>query len=361
LKRTIQITVGLAVGLLLLYFLFRGVDWEEFGNALRGIDIKWLFLIQIPLWLSFFTRILRWRYIVRATADASFRHMFSATQIAFLANFTLPARAGELIRPYALGRLAKIPFSKCLALSSLDRVTDLFGLLAVMIVAGFAFTPRDVQIPAELLGQPYTITANMLRTTAIMTLIVPIVILSGLVLLYVNKPFVLGISNAILGRVSKRFAAFVQELLESFAEGLHVFRSPSDMTKSLAWSLVTWALFTSSTACLLEAFNLDWPWYTPFVLQTTLAVAIALPGAPGFIGQFQAGVLAGLMMTVPEMRYADALALGLVAHVVNVIPVAITGVFCLAWENMGLLELQRGSEAAEAELEHKAEEARSET
>src|SRR5690606_14395379 len=111
---------------------------------------------QIPVVLSFYVRILRWKYVVRATAPASFRSMFSATQIGFLANFTLPARAGEFIRPLVLSRLVGIPFSKSLALTSLDRVTDLFGLVAVMIVAGLAFQPTEsVPVPKELLGRAY--------------------------------------------------------------------------------------------------------------------------------------------------------------------------------------------------------------
>lgn len=351
-KRALQIAVGLLIGAALCYFLFRSVDVASLMAALRTVNPWWLLLSQVPLAISFYTRILRWRYVVRATAPASFRSMFSATQIGFLANFTLPARAGEFIRPLVLSRLASIPFSKALALSSLDRVTDLFGLIAVMLVAGAAFQPTEaVPVPPELLGRPYTFTPEQLRTAALAPLILSFGVIVAFVLLYLNTPLALRISTAVLGRISARLTDFVNGMMTSFAEGLHVFRSPGDMAKSIAWSLVTWALFTTGTVCILQAFAIDYPWYTPFVIQTTLSVCIALPGAPGFIGQFQAGILIGLALAVPGVDYALALAVGLVAHIANVVPIAVTGVYCLVREQMGLLELRQASQEAEGALE----------
>ena len=357
LKRTIQVIAGALIALVLLYVLFRGVNWADLLRAMRSVSLLWLALCQIPLWLSFLTRIQRWKHIVRATAPASFRAMFSATQIGFLANFTLPARAGELIRPYVLGRLAGIPFSKGLALTALDRVTDLFGLIATMAFAGLAFHPKkDIALPKELLGFQYTVSARAIDTTAVFTLIVLAGLIAVLVLIYVNKRLALRLSDFIFGMISTRLAEWIHRLVNEFAEGLHILRSPIAMVRSIAWSFVTWGLFLVSTTCILQAFHLNWPWYAPLVVQSTLAILISVGFTPGFIGQFQAGVLAGLTMVIPGISYADALAVGVVAHIVNVLPIAITGVGCLVWENMGLLELQRASEEAEAELEEELDE-----
>ena len=354
-KKAIQIVVGILVGVGILALLFREVNWSELRAALAGVSMTWLLLSQVPNVLSFFTRIQRWKYIVRATSPASFSAMFSATQIGFLANFTLPFRAGELIRPYVLNRLTGIPFSKGLAMTALDRVTDLIGLVAVMAVGGWAFSPtEDVVLPEELMGIEYTLSADLLKSAALTSTILPLGIIAIFVLLYVNQGLVLRLSDAILGVFSKSLAEFANAMLSGFAEGLHVFRSPSDMVKSILWSLVTWALFLAGTACVLEAFHLDWPWYAPFIIQTTIALLISVAVTPGFIGQFQAGAMAGLMMVVPGILYADALAVGLVAHLAAVIPVGIAGVYCLAKENMGLDELQRASQEAEEELEEQS-------
>jgi len=358
LKRGIQVTIGLLIGAVLVFIMFRNVDWAALFESLRNVSLTWFIIALIIVTLSFFFRVKRWTYLVRATLpDATYSNMFSATQIGFLANFTLPARAGEFIRPYVLARLEKTTFSKSLALTSLDRVTDLFGLIAVMIISGLAFQPKEsVTIPKELLGRAYTITPQQLNTAALFPLIGSVLVIVAFVLLYLNTPMVLRISDAILGKVWRKAAEVVHGMLQSFSDGLHVFRSPWQMLKSVTWSIITWGVFVAGTASIMEAFHVDYPWYTPFVVQTTLAIAISLPGAPGFIGQFQAGMYAGLVVVLPTMRYEEALAIGLVTHVANIIPVAVIGVWCLAKENMSLLELREASREAEEELAEQPQE-----
>lgn len=351
-KRSIQIVVGLAIAGFLLFLLFRNVEWAELGEAMRGASIGWIVVAMLVVYASFYTRIIRWRYVVRATADASFRSMFSATQIGFLANFTLPGRVGEFIRPFVLSRLEAIPFPKALALTSLDRVTDLFGLIFVMVIAGVAFQPTEsVMIPEELLGRAFELTPNALRIAAVTPLILSLGCIAVFIFLYINTPLAIRVSDAILGRISTRFAEVARGILENFSEGLHVFRSPVDMLKSITWSIITWSLFTLGTGLMFVAFHLDFPWYLPFVVQTTLAICIAVPGAPGFIGQFQAGILAGLVLVLPDIAYSEALAIGLTTHIANIFPVAIAGVYSLMREGMSLGALSKAALEAESNME----------
>ena len=89
-KKYVQGGIGFLLAGLLLWILFRGTDWGEVLEAIRGVSIGWLIAAHVPLLLMFPIRIQRWTYIVRATQPVSFRDLFSATQIGFLANFTLP-------------------------------------------------------------------------------------------------------------------------------------------------------------------------------------------------------------------------------------------------------------------------------
>ena len=345
-KKVVYTLIGLLVGISLLYFLFRATSWEDLKESLSHVHWGWLALSQIPIWLGFFTRILRWRYIVHAVKPVSFRHMFSATQIGFLANFTLPGRIGELVRAVVLGRLAGLPVTRGLALVTLDRVTDLFGLLAVMVVALAAFKPSgNIEIPRELFGtqEPIMIQAVLIQRSAFGMLGLLVVVIGLLTVLYLNQAFFLKATRAVLGVVSTKLADKITEHLQHFAEGLHVLGSGGDMVKSIGWSLVTWATFLVATMCILEAFNIDYPWYTPFLLQAALAVFISVPGAPGFIGQFQVPLVAGLKMTIPSISFADAFAFSIVAYLVNVLPIILTGAFCLYREGLSFVELEKES------------------
>jgi len=347
-NKWLKIVLGLAFGLLLLWWLFHDTDWPAVWASIRQVHPGWILVNQAAIWLGFFTRILRWRYIVRAGGAASFRSMFSATQIGFLANFTLPARVGEVVRALVLTRLTAIPFSKSFAMVALDRVTDLIGLIAVMLVAALVYRPaEDIVLPPEIWSTP--IPADIIRSGAMGTALFLSVVVGTLVLLYIKQGFVLRLSDTCVGFVSRRLAQRVHALLGQFAEGLHVFRSAGDMAKAIGYSLVTWATFLVSYGTLLLAFGLTCPWYAPFVITAMVAVVISLPGAPGFVGQFHVGVMVGAGVVIPGIAFANAQALALLAHVLVLLPILVAGVFCLFWEDLRLLELTRASARTQQE------------
>jgi hypothetical protein len=346
-KKKVQMGVGVVIGLALLWWVFRDTDWAKVGQAIRGANWLWLGIAAAAMFATFFTRILRWRYIVRTAGPVSFRVMFSATQIGFFANFTLPGRVGEVIRAVVLSRLAKIPFTQCFAFVALDRVTDLVGLMAVMLVAVLSFHPAsriimppEAQFPewAKPLLEP-----NAIRMAAASAGLMLFAVVIALVGLYLNQRLMLRITSACVGVVSRRFAERVCTLLQHFAEGLCVFRSVGDMSKSIFFSLVTWALFIVAYFPILLAFHLTPPWYAPFVILALLAVAISMPGPPGFVGQFHAAMLVGILITMPNADVDVVRALAIVAHLINLVTVAIAGVYCLYREQFGLIELSRES------------------
>lgn len=360
-RQVIQAAIGLLVGGFLLWWLFGSVSWAEFRDSLRNMRTGWLLLALVPMGASFVLRVQRWKYVVRVVVPrASFRQMFSATQIGFLANFTLPARVGELVRALVLARLTRASFSKCLALAALDRVNDLIGLMPVLLIAVLAFRPdQSIEIPRELFRSeaPILVPANMYHAGAWFAVALLVGVVVTLVLLYANKALALRLSDRIAGMISRRLAQWAHRMLEQFAEGLHVFRSASDMAKSVGVGLATWAMFLLFMVSMLNAFGIERPWYTPFVMQAALAVCISIPGTPGFIGQFQVPLVASLKMVLPDISFADALALAVVAHLINVVFVALLGAACLYAEGFSLMQLTRESaETQEALEEHPSEE-----
>ncbi len=350
-KRYIQAAIGLAVGVGLLWFLFRGTNLREMGDALRGVSVMWLLVSLGFIVLGFFTRVKRWSYIVRTAKFVSFRHMFSATQIGFMANFALPARLGEVVRAVVLGKLADLPFSKAFAMVALDRVTDLFGLIVVIFITIFSYRPTGmVVLPASVFGRELSFSALLIQSVEIKMIGVLVAMVVALALLYLNQKLVLRMSDACVGIASKRLAVWVHGILQNFADGLHVFRSASDMAKALGFSLVTWATFVLCMVSAMFAFHMDFPWYTPFVMEVLLAVFISVPGPPGFLGQFQYPIVIALMRLVPDMTPAKALTFSMVVYVINLVPIVAIGVFCLSWEKFTFFELTRESSHLKNEI-----------
>jgi uncharacterized protein (TIRG00374 family) len=350
-KQKIQLLAGVALGVALLWWLFRETNWAAAFRAVQEADWRWLAAAEVLVIISFFTRVQRWVYIVRAVKPVSYRHLFSATQIGFLANFVLPLRAGEVVRSVVLSRHSGLPFTKCFALVALDRVTDLFGLILVMLVAAVAFHPEGaIHLPEDLLATP--VPADVIQKFAWASAGTLCIIVLAFVLLYVAQGLVLRISDAILGLVSRGLAARVHALLEHFAQGMHVFRSAREMSWALVFSLITWIIGVYHYGFILNAFHFEPPWYAGFVVMALMAVAISLPSTPGFVGPFHVAIVAAVLFTSPGADVDAARAAAILAHLMNLLPIVIIGAYCLYKEQFGLLALRQEAEVqAHAEKE----------
>lgn len=357
-KRALQIIAGIAVAALLMWLLLRGVSFSELRASLDKIHWGWLLLAQVPIWASFFLRIQRWTYVVRAVHPATFRAMFSSTQLAFLVNFTVGMRLGELVRPLALSRFTRMTFAKAMAVNALDRVNDLIGLIVVMLIAVIAFRPdHDIVLPVGTFGlkHPLTIPKSIIVNGGEGSAIGLAGILAALVLIYLNQKLMLRIVETVVGVVSKKLAAFACHLVQQFAEGLHVFRNAGDMAKSIAFGLATWACFVLAYVLFFAAFGLTAPWYAAFVVQMLLAFFVSAPGVPGMIGQFHMPIVVGMLMAIPGVSLADCIALAIVAHISNMLPITALGAYTLSIEGLSLTELReevKEAEEAKEDLEH---------
>lgn len=345
-RRGLRAALGALLAALLLWLLFRGTDWSEVGNALRDLSVGWLLVAQALLWGSYFTRVQRWTYVVRASQPASFRGLFSATQIGFLVNFTLPARVGELVRAYVLSRLERVPLARSIALVALDRLNDVIGLLVVFGVTAMALTTEAaVTFPAGAFGnrKPFVISSALIRPAALSLAVFAVVALGFLVFLYARQHRVVGVVRSAIGWLSPGLGEKAGYAVESFAEGLRVFRSGADLARSVFWSLVTWGANGAALAALLAAFHVDFPWYTPFLMLSLIGVLIAIPLTPGMVGQYHLPAAAAVLIASPEVPVAHAKAFAIVAHAWTLIPIAALGLWCLQRERLGLRELLRQS------------------
>ncbi len=348
-RRTARGIFMLAVTVGMLWLLFRGTNWEEFRTALLGVSWRWLLASQILAWATYFMRTRRWAYVVRAVQPASFRQLFSATQIGFLVNFTVPARIGELVRAYLLSRFTGQSLSRSISMVAVDRVNDFIGLLSVMAVAALAYdVDRDVNIVAGAFGnaQPIGVSSAVIRPATLAVLGLLIAAAASLVILYRRQSLIIRLSSTVLGRISTGLAERLARIVEGFAEGLHIFRSGHDVAWAVFWSLMTWGASAMSLACTMLAFGLPSPFAASFLMLTFIAVFISVPLAPGMVGQYHLPVVAALLLSYPGIDPAHAKALAVVSHFSALIPVACLGLYCLRRESISLLDVIKQSDSA---------------
>jgi uncharacterized protein (TIRG00374 family) len=334
--------LGVLLSIILLWFLFRNTDWRVLVTVLRQVNVGWLLLALCLAFGSSLARVQRWSYVVRAAQPATFRSMFSATQIGLLVNLLIPARLGDLVRGYILSSLAKISFTRSLTLVALDRVNDIFALVTVLLIALFSFpSDVDIEFAAGAFGnvEPFEVSSSLIQPVAVSLIGALFLVIVVLVFLYFRQDIILRLLTRFLEPLSSRVAAWLRTMFLNFAAGMHIFRSGTQMTKSVLLSLVTWGLVALSLAAILKAFHLEFPWYGPFLMLAMLGVFTAVTVTPGLVGQYHVPVIASLLMILPGMNINEAKAVAIVAHLLALLPPVVLGVYSMMSEQLHIHDL----------------------
>ncbi|HEU4691921.1 MAG TPA: lysylphosphatidylglycerol synthase transmembrane domain-containing protein, partial [Vicinamibacterales bacterium] len=119
---------------LLAYFL-RDANMREVWAETRRADPLLLVLALGATFLTYLLRAFRWQYLLAPIGPTRFRTAFRTTVIGFAASAVLPARAGEVIRPYLLARREGLRATAAFATIILERLLDLLAVL--VLFAGF--------------------------------------------------------------------------------------------------------------------------------------------------------------------------------------------------------------------------------
>ena len=77
-------------------------------------------------------RAFRWQYLLEPLGKVRFGSAFRATAVGFAASSVLPARAGEVIRPYFLARHEHMSATGAFATIILERLLDIVTVLVLL-------------------------------------------------------------------------------------------------------------------------------------------------------------------------------------------------------------------------------------
>ena len=321
----LRLWLGIAVSLVLLWIAFRGVPLEELGRSLRQIRPLWLVPVLASLLVRFWLTAIRWQVLLRPAKRIGTHRLFAVTLIGFMANNVLPARLGEFVRAYALGRTEALSSSLSFATIVVERVFDGFTLLLFLVIGLSFLDPQPWLLwSAAAAGALYLAALG--------------------VLLGLRRPGGAALSARLVGWLPAGLRVRVSGLLASFTLGLQVFDDPRALLTVAGLSLLIWLINVAGIQAMFATFALDLPVHAAMLAQAVIAVAIVLPSAPGYVGTFQVATVAALaLFAVPE---ATALSLSLVYHAVNYVPITVAGLVYLSAMNLTLGELRAAGEHA---------------
>lgn len=299
--------LGILLSVVLLAVVLYRADFSKVETALRGADYRYLPLVVIIYLTSFLLRSWRWEVLLRPVKPGiGFSHLFSTIIIGWTTNNLLPARVGELVRAYLIGKRESISKSASLATIVVERILDSFILLTFLFASMLLLAH-----PMETLSFGLYVLAAFIL---ILVILVFMTFKNDLALVYFKK------FTRIL---PDRFSTSAIRLFESFLKGLASLRDARLTLKGLTLTGGVWSIEALVYYLILRSFGLILPVYAATVLLAVVNIGVILPSAPGALGTFQFFCVLGLNFFAVDK--STALALSVILQSVMWFPVTLLG------------------------------------
>ena len=327
-RRLLSASVGAALALALLVWALRGVHLDEVLHHLRSAHAGPLAAAIVLATLTYPIRLVRWRLLLRDRDGGPLPAgpLWHAVAIGFMANNTLPFRAGELVRVLAATRLAGARFTSVLSSVAVERIFDGLAVVLLLVVALLA---SDLPAGVAVGGVPVRHAAQVAGVLS----------LAGLVAALLVVAFPLA-TERLLRRVLPA-GALVDRLvamIEGLRHGLAALRSPALLAGVVFWSLALWMLNALAFYLGFRAFDITVGYAGALLVQGVLIFGITVQLTPGFLGQFEAAIVAGLALFGIPNALASSFAIAF--HATTFLPIILLGAWSLARTPMALSDLR---------------------
>jgi hypothetical protein len=327
---SVHFWIGGAVAAGLLWLSLRGVDVRALGQALASARY-WLLAPAMALTLlAFYLRALRWGVLLRTVKPMPPGSLYAATLIGFMANNLLPARLGEFVRAWALGRSEQVSRSTVFATVVVERIVDVFCLL-LLFAAALLVHP----FPPEAQGAGYAALGLNLALVA------------GLLWVERNPDPLARFSAWLAAQSPARLRPRVEAMGANFLLGVGVLRHGRAMLEVAGYSVLLYGVTILGIHTCLAAFPFAVPWTASLVLLVTLTLGFVVAPTPGYVGSVQVACRWSLLLF--GVGPSAAFSFSLFYHASQFVPITAAGLWCLARRNLTLSDATgaAGKEAKE--------------
>jgi uncharacterized protein (TIRG00374 family) len=339
----VRTVVVLAVAVALVALFLHNVDLWRVVAAIAGARPEWLALSLTTMIVNLAIRALRWKYLLEPLGATTFASAFRATAVGFAANSVLPARAGEVIRPYFLARQApadqrgRMTTTGAFATIILERLLDTLTVLMLLALFVFVFSADVARINPT--GFAVVKWAGASAAAVSVAALVVLFVLAG-------DPERLGRMMARLEQVlPSTLAGLISKIAETFARGLGAIRRPGRLLIALAWSFPLWLCICLGIWSVSKGFGFAIPFSGSFLLLALLVLGVAVP-TPGAIGGFHEAFRVGATMFYGAPN-DPAVGAAIVLHAFSILPSLFLGLFFAAQEGLNLGGMRRLADQAE--------------
>jgi len=322
-RRGLQLAAGLALSAFFLWLALNGEDWGAIGTILADADYRYVALMVPFGAYTLYARCQRWRILLEKTHRRSVPMLpiYSASAIGFMANMVLPFRVGEVARPLLLARGAGLPPASTFATVIVERVLDLVALATFGV--GIVLS---ADVPIEIYRG-----AQWAAGLAAVGFV-------GIYIVVVRRETLLPLLDRIWVRIPKLGPALLK-VEHEVVDGMSAIADPVTMARTVAWSFYIWFTVAVSFALGFKATGMDVPFFGGGItVATIVALAVSVPSAPAFVGQFEWGCKVALEQ-IHGVSGSAAIGYSILVHTTQFLTQVALGVIFLAREGLSIRDI----------------------
>jgi uncharacterized protein (TIRG00374 family) len=304
------------------------VDINQLLISLRSIQYPPLLSAILVLLLTLVVRSWRWQKLLNPIRPIKIQYLLSAISIGGMVDMLFPARAGDIVRAYMIGRKAQINKMASFATVIVEKI---FDLLTVVLIAISIFIFSSTGMGIVLWPESFEISIYIL-------LLFLITVCIALWLLRNKTNNVLKFISVSLFFLPRNWLDKLVKQLRSFAVGLESIQSSRILIYTILFSLLLWSLFAASNFLIIRSFGLQLPFYAPFLVLAFQILGVTLPSSPGFIGTYHTAVILAFAMF--DVSNEMAISVAIIMHAAFFFPLILVGLLFLWKEDLSFQKLR---------------------
>jgi hypothetical protein len=324
----LRTTLVSILAIALLAWFLRHANLSDVWAQVRKADVRLLMLALVFVAITYWMRAWRWQMLLAPLGPTRFRTAFRTTVIGFAALSILPARAGDLLRPYLLAKQEGLSAPATFATIVMERVLDLMAVVALLAVFVWGFSDQA------------TLSTALRRSLEISTAIAAAGALALMAIMWVLATHPERIGSLVFsaaGVLPRGVAVRLARVASTFSGGFAVARRPRHLVSAIIWSVPLWLAIAAEAWIVTRAFAIDMSYTGSFLLQALLVIGVAVP-TPGAIGSFHEAYRIGVTTFFGAPDDA-AVAAAIVVHAVSFIPVVLVGILFMAQDGLSVKRL----------------------
>ena len=303
-KTKLSITAGLIVSAVLLYFAFRNIDFGKLAEIYSRVNP----LIIIPVFFvtiaEMFFRGLRWKLLLDPAKPVRLWDAFRLEAAGLALSNVLPLRLGEIVRGTFGAGLFGIPVVTVFATILVERALDTIVLVILFVLA------------ARFGG----ITGGFINYGGYFWVLLGGLLVGLLGLVFIDEIMTHRFFSGFFNKFPR-----VTRGLGHLALGVKAFHSVKTAAAVVALAAGQWFMDAFNFYLLACAFGINdiLNGFRCMVLLFSTAVAVSIPGMPGYFGNYEFAIakVAGSWGVNKEVAFAYATYL----HVLGYIFITVAG------------------------------------